>query len=187
MEHRDHVMLLREGMAGPGPHTGEVWADLGSGKGAFTLALADLLGPGAVIHSVDRDERALQTQRQAMDARFPDASVEYRRADFTGPLDLPPLDGVVMANSLHFVRDKEPVLREVGGRLRPGGRLLVVEYDSDRGNTWVPYPVSYRTWEALAARAGFRATRLLRTIPSRFLGRMYSALSLSPTPGSSET
>ena len=184
MEHRDHVMLLRGGMAGPGPHAGEVWADLGSGKGAFTLALADLLGPGAVIHSVDRDERALQTQRQAMDARFPDASVEYRRADFTGPLDLPPLDGVVMANSLHFVREKEPFLKELTTWLRPGGRLLVVEYDSDRDNTWVPYPVSYRTWEALAARAGFRDTRLLRTIPSRFLGRMYSALSLSPPSAS---
>ncbi len=89
-----------------------------------------------------------------------------------------------MANSLHYVRDKEPVLKEVGGWLHPGGRLLVVEYDSDRGNTWVPYPVSYRTWEALAARAGFRDTRLLRTIPSRFLGRMYSALSLSPPSAS---
>ena len=180
MEHRDHVMLLREGIGGQGSHAGEAWADLGSGKGAFTLALADLLGPGALIHSVDRDEGELQTQRQAMDARFPDTSVEYRRADFTRPVDLPPLDGVLMANSLHFVQDKEPVLKEVAAWLRPGGRLLVVEYDSDRGNTWVPYPMSYRTWEALAARAGFLDTRLLRTIPSRFLGRMYSALSLSP-------
>src|SRR5437879_11156020 len=103
VEHRDHVMLLREGMARPGPRTGEVWADLGSGKGAFTLALADLLGPGAVIHSVDRDERALKAQRQAVEARFQDASVQYWRADFTGPVNLPPLDGVLMANSLHFV------------------------------------------------------------------------------------
>ena len=179
MEHRDHVMLLREGVDGPGPHSGEVWADLGSGKGAFTLALADLLGPGAVIHSLDRDESALATQRQAMEARFPDASVEYRRADFTGAVDLPPLDGVLMANSLHFVQAKEPVLARVSGWLRPGGRLLVVEYDSDRGNTWVPHPMSYRTWEALAARAGFSDTRLLRTIPSRFLGRIYSALSIA--------
>ncbi|MEA2501711.1 MAG: hypothetical protein QOD01_1822, partial [Actinomycetota bacterium] len=51
MEHRDHVMLLREGVEG----AGKVWADLGSGKGAFTLALADLLGAGAVIHSLDLD------------------------------------------------------------------------------------------------------------------------------------
>jgi SAM-dependent methyltransferase len=175
VEHRDHVMLLREGVEG----AGKVWADLGSGKGAFTLALADLLGAGAVIHSLDLDERALTTQRQAVENRFPDVSVEYRQADFTGAVDLPPLDGVLMANSLHFVEAKEPVLERVSGWLRPGGRLLVVEYDSDRGNTWAPHPLSYRTWEALAARSGFSDTRLLRTIPSRFLGRIYSALSLA--------
>jgi ubiquinone/menaquinone biosynthesis C-methylase UbiE len=168
-------MLLREGVEG----AGKVWADLGSGKGAFTLALADLLGAGAVIHSVDRDGAALQRQREAIGARFPEASVEYLAADFTGSLSLPPLDGVLMANSLHFIEDKEPVLRGISGLLRPGGRLVVVEYDSDRGNTWVPHPMSYRTWEALAARAGFTGTRLLRTIPSRFLGRIYSALSLA--------
>jgi ubiquinone/menaquinone biosynthesis C-methylase UbiE len=168
-------MLLREGVEG----AGKVWADLGSGKGAFTLALADLLGAGAVIHSVDTDGGALQRQREAIDARFPEASVEYLAADFTGAVSLPPLDGVLMANSLHFIEDKGPVLKAVAGWLRPGGRLLVVEYDSDRGNTWVPHPMSYRTWEAMAARAGFSDTRLLRTIPSRFLGRIYSALSLA--------
>src|SRR3982074_3185469 len=127
-------MLLREGVdgtGGPGSHRGQVWADLGSGKGAFTLALADLLGAGAVIHSVDRDERALNAQREAVGARFPEVSVEYRQADFAGDVDLPPLDGVLMANSLHFVEDKEPVLARVSGWLQPGGRLLVVEYDSD--------------------------------------------------------
>jgi ubiquinone/menaquinone biosynthesis C-methylase UbiE len=179
MEHGDHVMLLREGVEG----AGKVWADLGSGKGAFTLALADLLGPGAVIHSLDRDERALNAQRAAMDARFPEVAVEYRQADFAGAIDLPPLDGVLMANSLHFVQDKEPVLARVSRWLRPGGRLLIVEYDSDQGNNWAPHPVSYQTWEALAAGTGFLETRLLRTIPSRFLGRIYSALSVSGRGG----
>jgi ubiquinone/menaquinone biosynthesis C-methylase UbiE len=175
-------MLLREGVEG----AGKIWADLGSGKGAFTLALADLLGPGAVIHSVDTDGAALQRQREAIEARFPETSIEYLAADFTGALALPPLDGVLMANSLHFILAKEPVLERVSGWLRPGGRLLVVEYDSDRGNTWAPHPMSYRTWEALASRTGFSDTRLLRTIPSRFLGRIYSALSLAGTGRSAD-
>jgi ubiquinone/menaquinone biosynthesis C-methylase UbiE len=168
-------MLLREGIEG----SGNTWADLGSGKGAFTLALADLLGPGAVIHSVDSDGSALERQRQAMADRFPGTTVEYLHGDFTGAVELPALDGVLMANSLHFVEDKDPVLARVSAWVRPGGRLVVVEYDSDKANTWVPHPVSYRTWETLAARAGFTDTRMLRTIPSRFLGRIYSALSRS--------
>jgi precorrin-6B methylase 2 len=39
---------------------GGTWADLGSGGGAFTLALADLIGPQGVIYSMDRDRYALQ-------------------------------------------------------------------------------------------------------------------------------
>lgn len=174
MEHEDHVDLIRDAV-GPG-----VWADLGSGDGAFTLALADLLGPGARILSVDRDAGALRRQRQAMVARFPGAAVDYVAGDFTRPLDLGPLDGVVMANSLHFVRRKEPVLELVRAALVPGGRLVLVEYDADRGNPWVPHPLSFETWERVAVAAGFTGTRLLARRPSRYLGAIYSALSFSP-------
>ncbi len=178
MDHADHVGLLRDGVAGAtGP--GARWADLGSGRGAFTLALADLLGPDAEVWSLDRDEGALAEQRREIARRFPAAAVHYRVRDFTRPLDLPTLDGVVMANSLHFVALKEPVLRRIRGCLRPGGRLILVEYDADRGNPWVPHPLSFRTWQGLAGRAGFGETRLLATVPSRFLGRIYSALSLA--------
>lgn len=173
MNHSDHVSLLRGGVAAPGG----VWADLGSGAGAFTLALADLLGAAGEIHSVDKDRGALRSQEQAMRSRFPATTVHYRVADFTQPLDLPPLDGVVMANSLHFQRNKEPVLRLVRSYLRPAGRLVLVEYDTDQGNVWVPYPISYATWETLALRSGFQVTRLLASVPSRFLGRIFSAMS----------
>lgn len=176
MIHDDHVRLIREGVAGGG----NVWADLGSGSGAFTLALADLLGPGGHIYSVDRDARALREQRETLQARFPAVALEQRVADFTHPLDLPPLDGVVMANSLHFQRRKEPVLALVRGMLKPGGRLVLVEYNADRGNTWVPHPLAYPTWEKLALDNGFVGTRLLATIPSRFLREIYSALSFAP-------
>jgi ubiquinone/menaquinone biosynthesis C-methylase UbiE len=174
MNHSDHVHLLEKGIR----ETGGVWADLGAGEGAFTLALADLLGPQAKIFAVDKDGGALRTQQTAMRARFPDAAVEYRQADFTRPLDLPPLDGVVMANSLHFHRQKDGVLKLVHGYLKPGGRLLLVEYNTDQGNPWVPYPISYPTWEALAQRGGFTGTRLLATHPSRFLREIYSAINV---------
>jgi len=71
--------------------------------------------------------------------------------------------------------------------LRPGGTLLIVEYGADRGNPWVPHPFSYPTWERLAAEAGFEATRLLKTIPSRFLGTLYSAASQRPLASQSVT
>jgi SAM-dependent methyltransferase len=172
VNHADHVALLREGVPSPGG----LWTDLGSGGGAFTLALAELLGPGGRIFSVDRDQHALSRQAAELAARFPDVAVESLFDDFTRPLDLPPLDGVVMANSLHFVRDKLPVLELVRGYLKEGGGLILVEYDTDRGNQWVPYPLTYDHFASLAAEAGFGHVRRLATRPSSFLGGVYSAL-----------
>lgn len=172
MRHEDHVALLRD--AGP---RGGVWADLGSGEGAFTLALADLLGPGGRIHSVDTDAGALRTQQNDLSVRFPGVALEIHRGDFTRGLELPPLDGIVMANSLHFHADHAAVVRHVTAWLKPGGRFVLVEYDADRGNTWVPHPISYSKWERLALEAGLTGTRRLHTVRSRFLRAIYSAVS----------
>ena len=68
MDHADHVALLRPAVW-PG---GGTWADIGAGEGAFTLALADLLGPGGRIVAVDRDARALRANVAAVASRFPD-------------------------------------------------------------------------------------------------------------------
>jgi SAM-dependent methyltransferase len=176
VDQADLVGLLRGGIDTRGGN----WADLGAGEGAFTLALADLLGPGAHITAVDRDTGALRRLGAEVGRRFPTTRVETLVADFRKTLPLAGLDGVVMANSLHFVRDKEPVLSGVKAMLRPGGRLIVVEYGSDRGNPWVPHPFTYARWERMAAEAGFERTRQLGTVPSRYLGSMYSAVTFAP-------
>lgn len=174
MNHNNHVRLLQNGISRPGG----VWADLGAGEGAFTLALAELIGPGGEIYAVDRDGRALQSLTKQMHRAFPHVTLHTIQADFTRPLALPPLDGVVMANSLHFVANKGPVLSQVKGYLKEAhGRLLIVEYNSDQGNHWVPYPFSYQTWRKLAQQTGFNHTEQLATYPSRFLHEIYAALS----------
>ena len=112
-----------------------------------------------------------------MRANFPATTADYIAGDFTHQLDLPPLDGIIMANSLHYVRHKNPVLQLIHSYLQPGGRLILVEYNTDRGNMWVPFPLSYETWEGLAGQNGFAHTQLLARVPSRFFGEIYSALS----------
>ncbi len=176
MDQAELVGLLRRGV----DTRGGKWADLGAGDGAFTMALAEVLGPGAHITAVDRDAGVLRRLAAGMATRFATTRVETLVADFRKTLPLAGLDGVVMANSLHFLRDKSSVLASVKAMLRPGGRLIVVEYGSDRGNPWVPHPFTYARWEEMAAEAGFEQTRQLGAVPSRYLGSMYSAVTFAP-------
>lgn len=173
MKHSDCVNLLKDGVS---PQS-RVWAEFGSGSGAFTLALAGLINPDGIIYSVDIDNRALNRQKKEMEKRFPNLEVHYIAADFVEPLDLPPLDGILIANALHYVKDKESFISELKNYMRSEGQLLIVEYNIDRGNYWVPYPVSFKSWEALARKCGFPEIQLLNTKPSRYHKEVYSAVS----------
>jgi len=177
----ERVSLIRPGV----DRRGGTWADLGSGEGAFTLALASLLGPGALVHAVDRDRRALQSLEQEATAwllRQADGAprIVCTRADFTRELALPRLDGALVANALHFQADACAVLAHIRGWLEPGAVLIVVEYDVSRGNPWVPYPLPWSGLPRAAACAGFGPPRLLGTLPSAYHRSMYAAVCAAP-------
>jgi SAM-dependent methyltransferase len=178
MDHTDHVALIRTGVTG----AGTTWADIGAGTGAFTLALADLLGDGARIISVDRDRAALAENARLVAERFPFARLTTLVGDLQEPLELPSLDGLLAANSLHFVAKERQAAAVVGlaRHLRPGAPFIVVEYDADRGNPWVPHPFSVGRWREIAATAGLVETVEIGRVPSRFLGSIYAAVSRRP-------
>ena len=172
MRHEDLITLIRGGVEGGG-----TWADLGSGAGAFTLTLAELLPRSAVIYSVDRDADAIRIQKRTFAERFPGFNVRFITGDFTQGPDLPELDGVLAANSLHFVGDRKPLLVWLSQRLRSSGRLIVVEYNIERPNPWVPNPLPYSLWVREAEAAGLGPARLMAVTPSRYHHEIYSAVS----------
>ena len=159
-----------------GPAT---WADFGAGDGTFTRALWELLGPGSRIYAVDRDPDVLAPlTRWAEAAR---AEVIPVVADFTGRLVLPGLeerglDGILLANALHFVAEGERVLRRLVALIRPGGRFILVEYDRRRASRWVPFPVPPGRFFQLALSAGLSAPGVVSTRPSAFGGTLYAAM-----------
>jgi len=173
----DRVGLIRPGV----DRRDGTWADFGAGSGAFTFALAALLGPGAVIHALDRDAGALRAleQEAAGQRGEPGAGAAPRivciPADFTQDVFLPPLDGALVANALHFHADACGILRRIARRLKPTGVIILVEYDITRPNPWVPHPLPWARFPETAACAGLSDARLLGTRPSAYHRSMYAA------------
>jgi SAM-dependent methyltransferase len=160
MRRRDATdMLAGSGIEELGP---TIWADLGCGDGTFTLALAEMLASESVIHAMDLDGSALR--------RIPTVHNHVRitlhRGDFTKqPWPFANLDGILMANSLHYVENQAAFIRGCESQMKPRRRFLIVEYDTGEASRWVPYPVSQTKLTALFERAGY-SSRVLRSRPS---------------------
>jgi SAM-dependent methyltransferase len=172
MRHTDAVaMLAGADLARPAPST---WADLGAGDGTFTRALADLLAPASTIHAIDRDPAAVRR----VPREFNRVRIEPHVGDFTAAWPFADrLDGILMANSLHYVEATHAFLARCAARLYPDGRFLIVEYDMDRGNPWVPYPVSVAKLPAMFAAVGLHRCQFLGTRRSTYRrARLYAAL-----------
>lgn len=175
MDTNEMIALVRGGVAA----SGGVWADLGAGTGNFTWALAALLGPQATIHAFDRDGRAVRAISQRLETEPPHAIIQAHQADVTQPLGLPPLDGVLMANLLHFIRPQEQFLVNIAQQIKPGGRLLLVEYEQSMPIPWVPFPVPFARFQSLAESANFVSPQQIGTRRSPSSGRtMYAAVAM---------
>jgi precorrin-6B methylase 2 len=117
------------------PGRGGTWADLGAGDGTFTRALAGLLGPDSRIYAVDRDAKAVESLRQwSAQGMY---SIIPVLADVRRPFELPGLDktlldGMLIANTLHFIPDADVVLARLVTWVRPGGGIVLTNTTGER-------------------------------------------------------
>lgn len=155
----------------PGP---ACWADLGCGSGLFTTALAQILPRGSTVYAVDRSRLSLEQVPSVPGG----LRVKKLLADFAAEdLPLPPLDGVLMANSLHYVEDQEAFLARAPKWLKPQGCFLLVEYDTDQPNKWVPYPIPFNSLAGRFSPLGFRNIEKIAERPSVYRSApIYAAL-----------
>lgn len=147
------------------------WADLGCGAGTFTYALATLLAPGSTIYAVDREIHLMTNP-------YDEVTISFIEMDFVNNLHrLPDLHGILMANSLHFIESKKSFLQSVKKKLVLGDpRLLVVEYETNQSNPWVPYPIRFKELKALMTEIGAKEMHRIGEVPSRYHGTMYAAM-----------
>ena len=170
MELKDAIQLI-DGLGNK--KQPETWADLGCGSGLFTHALAHLLPSASVIYAVDKSPAPLDSLPNPQQITIQKIQLDFVKE----PLGIRALDGILMANALHFVQDKISFLTRLRQSIQPGGSLLFVEYDTDRSNPWVPYPIGFKNLKTLLGNmAAVRITKLGERPSLYQKGNMYAVL-----------
>ncbi len=149
-----------------------IFADLGCGNGLFTHALSTLLAPGSILYAVDKNKNALEHVSVNNDIELKKLVLDF----INEPLPFKNLSGILMANSLHYVRDKKAFLLKAKAAFTNDGYFIIVEYDNRLPNPWVPYPIKFSMLENVFGEVGFTSIQKLQTYPSRYQGTIYSAL-----------
>jgi SAM-dependent methyltransferase len=144
--------------------------DLGTGLGHVAFMVADLLEAGGSVLGVDQAERLLEVAERRRAAAGAE-NIEFVHADARAFRASDPFDAIVARLLLFHLPDRDEVLRRQLEGLRPGGTMVVVEFDigAMRGEPEVPLVEDVRRWIEAAFRAagadpriGTQAGQLLR-------------------------
>ncbi len=149
-----------------------VWADLGCGSGLFSYALANILPPGSTIYAVDKSNITLTKRSNPKNNLILQQQLDFLKDE----LHLLDMDGILMANSIHFVEYKMALIHKLSKSMKEGSSFLIVEYDTDMPNRWVPFPVSFSSLKKLFEAAGYSQVKKHNERPSAFRASpIYSA------------
>lgn len=149
---------LREGMK---------IADLGAGTGHYTLAAAGAVGRDGRVYGVDVQEDVL---KHALDSAhrmgLRNVEIIWGNIEQKGGTKLKEasMDAVVLSNALFQVERKEGLVEEIKRILKPGGRLLVIDW-AGTYNGMGPHPedvVTEHAAEELFITNGFHKVKDFR-------------------------
>lgn len=143
------------------------WLDLGCGAGTFTYALAEVLNRESKIYALDQ-------MPQKLEPNWNNIPINFIQLDFiTGRIELNEINGIMMANALHFVSEKEAFINKLIAQF---GMVtwLIVEYERVSANQWVPYPIPFYDLNELFLKTGYSKIEKTGMRKSAFGGEMYA-------------
>ncbi len=129
--------------------------EIGAGTGLFSARFAEL-APGAVVYAVDAEPAMVQWMLENREGVAEGRIVPVLSSESSIPLPSATADVVVMINVHHELADPDATYREGARLLKPGGRMLVVDWAPRETPKGPPQSVraSAETLEATLASAG---------------------------------
>ena len=136
---------------------GAVVADVGAGGGWFTVRLAQRVGPNGLVYAEDIQPQMIESINRRV-RRAGLTNVQAIIGTPSNPMLPGPIDALLMVEVYSQVEDPVTLLRNVMPRLKPGGRVGIVEYRLDGGGPGPPLDerVEPETVIRDARAAGFR-------------------------------
>ena len=120
----------RSALARVGLSSGMSALDVGCGTGATMRLMADAVGPGGAVTGMDRDGQVVAAALEKLRHDGPDI-FRFIEADLSkiDHIDGAPFDLVFARFLLFHMRDPVAVLARLWSWVKPGGTLLVMDYD----------------------------------------------------------
>ncbi|HUF48399.1 MAG TPA: methyltransferase domain-containing protein [Vicinamibacterales bacterium] len=134
---RESWQRIPDIFAAMGVQPGAVVADVGAGDGFFTTRLAAAVGPAGRVYAVDISPASLDRLRRRVEANG-HSNVEIIQGATDDPrLPAGALDGALIINAYHEMREHQAMLAALRRALKPTGRLVIVEPVAD-GRRGIP-------------------------------------------------
>ncbi len=107
---------------------GSIVGDLGAGYGYYSVRFSPIVGPAGHIFAEEIDAPLLDRIRERLNADHLENVTLVLGAPADPKFPTSTLDAVIIADVYHEIEQPEAVLSCVKRALKPGGRLIVVEY-----------------------------------------------------------
>ncbi len=115
-----------------GIKSGMTVAEIGAGGGRLAVRLAKRVGDSGKVYANEIDQKALEFMRKrCLDEKIGNmVVVEGEETDPRLPHGI--MDAVVLANTLHMVKEPLPLLKNIIPVLKSGGVLAVIDFDKEK-------------------------------------------------------
>lgn len=167
-EEEEHPEVVIDAMELRG---GEVVADLGAGSGYFTFRLAAQVGKTGKVLAIDIQDEMLETLRRRATALRVTNVEEVKGSETDPQLPARGVNRVLMVDVYHELAYPFEVMTKVREALKPGGRVVLVEYRKE--DPRVPIKEVHKmSVEQLAKEmqvVGLAHVRTVETLPSQHI------------------
>jgi ubiquinone/menaquinone biosynthesis C-methylase UbiE len=150
---------------------GMVFVDLGCGDGYFAIPAALMVGQEGKVIAIDIDEDAIgRLRQQAVEEGLGQLSAEVRAAEETIACE-GCADFVFFGINLHDFADPAQVIRNAKRMLRPGGRLVDLDWKAEPMPFGPPLEKRFALVKArqLIESAGFHVTSVAEAGPYHYI------------------